>query len=131
MLAPMLRILALYKVLPRKKSQEFNGNLIDGPEVYSVGYGAKFQIKPGVVTRELEALFKQAGELLNNRLDQLMNILVNRDQNFYHDYLKARVIVDYQEEVVAFAGCVVRMCGFELENVNKRYWFYIDTSRNT
>jgi hypothetical protein len=48
-----------------------------------------------MATQEYETLFDQADDLLNQRLDNLMKIFVNRDPNFYYGYLKAQVIVDY------------------------------------
>ena len=55
----------------------------------------EYWIKLSMATQELETLFDQADKLLNQRLDNLMKIFVNRDPNFYYGYLKGRVIVDY------------------------------------
>ncbi|MCF8337914.1 MAG: hypothetical protein K9I74_08020 [Bacteroidales bacterium] len=59
------------------------------------GQPREYRIKSGVATQELDALFDQADDLLNNRLDNLMKIFVNRNPNFYNGYEKARMIVDY------------------------------------
>jgi len=59
------------------------------------GQPREYSIKSSVATRELETLFDQADDLLNNRLDNLIKIFKNRDANFYNGYLKARMIVDY------------------------------------
>ena len=56
------------------------------------GKPREYRIKSGVATQEIETLFDQADDLLNNRLDNLMKIFVNRDPNFYNGYEKARMI---------------------------------------
>ncbi|MDZ7775277.1 MAG: hypothetical protein U5L09_06515 [Bacteroidales bacterium] len=56
------------------------------------GQPREYRIKSGVATQALETLFDQADDLLNNRLDNLMKIFVNRDPNFYNGYLQARII---------------------------------------
>lgn len=60
-----------------------------------IGQPCEYRIKSVVATQKLESLFDQAGDLLNNRLDNLMKIFVTRDPNFYNGYEKARMIVDY------------------------------------
>lgn len=54
-----------------------------------------YQVKRSVATQELEGLFNQADNLLNNQLDKLISIFKNRDANFYNGYQKARILVDY------------------------------------
>jgi hypothetical protein len=61
----------------------------------SIGQPREYRIKSSMATQELETLFDQADDLLNNRLDNLMKIFVNRDPDFHFGYRKARMIVDY------------------------------------
>ena len=62
----------------------------------TTGQPRRCRLRESMATQELETLFDQADDLLNNRLDNPMKIFVNRDPNFYNGYLQSRVIVDYQ-----------------------------------
>ncbi|MCF8337918.1 MAG: hypothetical protein K9I74_08040 [Bacteroidales bacterium] len=96
MLARWIRIPALYQGLPCKESKEIHNNIIYNVKAFWTEWAGRFRLMSGVATRELETLFDQVGDLLNNRLDNLMKIFVNRDPNFYNGYEKARMIMDYQ-----------------------------------
>lgn len=59
------------------------------------GQPREYQIKSSMATKSLEDLISEANRLLSNQLDSLMKIFKRRDANFYHGYLKARMVVDY------------------------------------
>ncbi|RUT77773.1 hypothetical protein [Ancylomarina longa] len=59
------------------------------------GQPREYQIKSSMATHSLEELFTEANDLLSNQLDNLIKIFKRRDANFYHGYLKARMVVDY------------------------------------
>jgi hypothetical protein len=59
------------------------------------GQPREYQIKSSMATQNLADLFTEANDLLANQLDNLMKIFKRRDANFYHGYLKARMVVDY------------------------------------
>ena len=86
--APNSLITALYQGLPCKKSKE-NKNIIYGAKAFWAECAGRFYSMSGVATRKLETLFNQADDLLNNHLDNLMKIFVNRDSNFYNGYLQS------------------------------------------
>lgn len=58
------------------------------------GQPRMYRIRSSQATESLEALFAQAHELLNKRLDKVMKVFANRNATFYHGYLSARMIVD-------------------------------------
>ncbi|MCF8231673.1 MAG: hypothetical protein K9J27_05730 [Bacteroidales bacterium] len=60
-----------------------------------VKWAQKFHLKRGVATQKIEALFYEAGDLLNMRLDNLMKVFVKRNPNFFCGHLHAWVIADY------------------------------------
>ena len=59
------------------------------------GQPREYQIKSSMATQSLEDLISEANNLLTNQLDNLIKIFKRRDTNFYHGYLKARMVVDY------------------------------------
>jgi len=59
------------------------------------GQPREYQIKSSMATQNMAELFTEANDLLSNKLDNLMKIFKRRDANFYHGYLKARMVVDY------------------------------------
>lgn len=59
------------------------------------GQPREYQIKSSMATQSMALLFSEANDLLSNKLDNLMKIFKRRDANFYHGYLKARMVVDY------------------------------------
>lgn len=58
------------------------------------GMPRAYQISSKQATSDLETLFSQASDILNNRLDKVMKIFKRRDPNFYNGYIAARIIVD-------------------------------------
>jgi hypothetical protein len=58
------------------------------------GQPREYQIRSSMATNSLEELFEQANGLLVAQLDNLMKIFKRRNTNFYHGYLKARMVVD-------------------------------------
>jgi uncharacterized protein YdcH (DUF465 family) len=58
------------------------------------GLPRAYQVASRQATQNLDALFSQAIDLLNNTLDKLMSIFRRRDAVFYNGYLASREIVD-------------------------------------
>lgn len=58
------------------------------------GLPREYQVKSSMATQSMADLFDEAKDLLANKLDNLMKVFKRRDPNFYHGYLKARMIVD-------------------------------------
>ncbi len=53
-----------------------------------------YRIASVQATKDLESLFTEATDILQNKLDKVMSIFKRRDVNFYNGYLAARVVVD-------------------------------------
>ncbi|RED96142.1 hypothetical protein [Marinoscillum furvescens] len=58
------------------------------------GQPRMYRIRSSQATESLEALFDQAHELLDKRLDKVMKVFATRNATFYKGYLAARMIVD-------------------------------------
>lgn len=58
------------------------------------GQPRAYRVASVVATKDLELLFAEADNILNNKLDKVMSIFKRRDPGFYNGYLAARVIVD-------------------------------------
>ena len=52
-----------------------------------------YRVSSSQATLDLETLFTQANELLENRLDKVMKVFKTRNTNFYNGYLAARSII--------------------------------------
>lgn len=53
-----------------------------------------YRIASVQATKDLESLFTEATDILQNKLDKVMSIFKRRDVNFYNGYRSARVVVD-------------------------------------
>jgi len=58
------------------------------------GQPRAYKIASVQATKELQVLFEEATDTLENKLDKVMKIFQRRDANFYNGYHAARVIVD-------------------------------------
>jgi len=58
------------------------------------GQPRAYKIASVQATKELEQLFTDATQILENKLDNVMKIFKRRDANFYNGYLAAREVVD-------------------------------------
>lgn len=58
------------------------------------GMPRKYQIDSVIATKDLELLFKETNDLLNDKLDKLMKIFKRRNASFYTGYLAARRIIN-------------------------------------
>lgn len=67
---------------------DFNGFL----GIY--GQPRAFRVASVQATKDLELLFTEANDILENKLDKVMSIFKRRDPGFYNGYQAARIIVD-------------------------------------
>jgi len=67
---------------------DFDGFL----EIY--GQPRAYRVASVQATKDLELLFAEAKDILENKLDKVMSIFKRRDPGFYNGYQAARVIVD-------------------------------------
>ena len=58
------------------------------------GQPRAYKVASVQATKNLEQLFIEATDILENKLGKVMTIFKRRDVNFYNGYLAARVIVD-------------------------------------
>lgn len=58
------------------------------------GQPRAYKIASVQATKELEQLFTDATQILENKLDNVMKIFKRRDANFYNGYIAAREVVD-------------------------------------
>ncbi|MCM5662182.1 hypothetical protein [Galbibacter mesophilus] len=58
------------------------------------GLPRQYRIKETRATKDLETIFKEATDLLNNKLDKVIKVLKRKEPSFYNGYNAARVIVD-------------------------------------
>lgn len=58
------------------------------------GQPRAFRVASVQATKDLELLFIEANDILDNKLDKVMSIFKRRDPSFYNGYQAARVIVD-------------------------------------
>lgn len=58
------------------------------------GQPRAFRVASVQATKDLELLFDEAKDILENKLDKVMSIYKRRDPGFYNGYQAARVIVD-------------------------------------
>lgn len=58
------------------------------------GQPRAFRVASVQATKDLELLFAEANEILENKLDKVMSIFKRRDPGFFNGYQAARVIVD-------------------------------------
>ena len=76
-------------------AEQVEGLKDDFDEFLSInGEPRAYRIASVQATKDLEALFADATDILQNKLDKVMSIFKRRDSNFYNGYLAARVIVD-------------------------------------
>jgi hypothetical protein len=59
------------------------------------GQPREYRIKSKVATQNLDELFSDAAQILDQKLDNLMKLFKRRDPNFYSGYEKARMVVDF------------------------------------
>lgn len=59
-----------------------------------LGAPRAYQVASRQATSDLESLFAEANQVLEQKLDKVMKIFKRRDSNFYNGYLAAREIVD-------------------------------------
>lgn len=67
---------------------DFDGFL----EIY--GQPRAFRVASVQATKDLELLFTEANDILENKLDKVMSIFKRRDPGFFNGYQAARIIVD-------------------------------------
>ena len=58
------------------------------------GQPRAYRVASVQATKDLELLFTEADDILNNKLDKVMSIFKRRDPGFYNGYQAARIIVD-------------------------------------
>lgn len=76
-------------------TEQIDGLKSDLDEFLSVnGQPRAYRVASVQATKDLETLFIEARDILENRLDKVMSIFKRRDANFYNGYVAARVIVD-------------------------------------
>lgn len=76
-------------------TEQIDGLKSDLDEFLSVnGQPRAYRVASVQATKDLELLFIEASDVLENRLDKVMSIFKRRDASFYNGYIAARIIVD-------------------------------------
>jgi len=76
-------------------TEQVDGLKSDFDEFLAIsGQPRAYRVASVQATKDLEQLFDEAKDILDNRLDKVMSIFKRRDANFYNGYFAARIVVN-------------------------------------